>query len=173
MFCSIKNCFALLAMLVAATIFTVGCNDPGTATGTEGKAAASDDHDHDHDHAHDHPAHGPNGGHMVPLATEEFQAEWKKYNDSNITRIYLLDKSGKEAMPMKLDSFVIKPQAGNDDSVMFELEAEEPNDEGLAAVYMLDDEQLKIAIPLGVNIEIKMGDKTVTGEIKAHEPLDH
>ena len=54
----------------------------------------------------------------------------------------------------------------------FELEAEDPKD-GMSAVYMLDDARLAIAIPLGVNIEIKMGDKTIKGEIKSHEVRDH
>ena len=43
----------------------------------------------------------------------------------------------------------------------------------MASVFKLDDADLALAIPLGVDIQIEVGDKTVKGEIKAHAPLDH
>lgn len=86
--------------------------------------------------------------------------------------MYILDAAGKEAVAQKVDSFTVTPKVGNDETG-FVLEPESPDEQGLSAVYVLDDQELSIAVPLGVDIEIKIGDKVFKGEIKAHEPLDH
>jgi hypothetical protein len=86
--------------------------------------------------------------------------------------MYILDAAGKEAVAQKVESFTVTPKVGNDEAG-FVLEPENPDEQGLSAVYMLDDQNLSIAIPLGVDIEIKIADKIYKGEIKAHEPLDH
>lgn len=160
----------LLAALAVVVFASVGCDNPETA----GDKPAKDDHSHEGDlgHAHDHPPHGPAGGHIFDLDSDDYQAEWKKYKDNSVIRMYILDGAGKKAVPVKVDSFIVKPQAGKED-VSFELAAEEANENGETAVYMLDDDALFTAIPLGVDIEIKMGDKTLKGQIKAHKPLDH
>ena len=168
----------LLAGVALAVFVSAGCDKPKEAE----HAALGDhaDHDHDgHDHAEeghvnhdDHPAHGPNNGHIFKLDTAEFQGEWRKYPDNDVIKMYLLDATGKNAAPMKVDSFTVTPKVGVDQSG-FTLEPEEPDAEGATAVYSLDDKDLAIAIPLGVNIEIKAGDKVLKGEIKAHQPLDH
>ncbi len=157
-----------LALLMFAA---VGCENPEAGNGHDHEHG---EHDHDHDghgHAHDHPPHGPNGGHIFPLDTDGYQAEWKKYSDNNMIRIYILDAEGKKAMPIAADSFTVTPKVGEGD-LSFTLLPENPTD-GLSPVYALDDRDLAVAIPLGVDIEIKMGDKTIKGEIKAHQPLDH
>lgn len=173
-----------LALCLLAMVAYVGCEKPAGETG-DGHSHSDHDHDHDHgdhDHAHgdddhdhdhaDHPAHGPNNGHLFAFDNADFQGEWCKYKDNNVIRMYLLDKSGKEPAPLKVDSFVVKPLVGNDDT-SFELTAENADDQGLASTFMLDDQTLSIAIPLGVKIVVTAGDQTMTGEIKAHEPLDH
>jgi hypothetical protein len=38
---------------------------------------------------------------------------------------------------------------------------------------MLDSKQLNVAMTLGVKVEVKVGDKTYTGEIPPHAPHDH
>ena len=158
---------ALFAVLIFAA---VGCDNP-PADGHNHDDHAHEGHAHE-GHGHDHPAHGPNGGHIFPTDSDMCQFEWKKYNDTNVTEIYALDKEGKNNMPIAATSLIITPKVGEGD-VSFELTAKDADPDGKTAVYMLDDADLKIAIPLGVNIEIKMGDKTVKGEIKAHKPLDH
>ena len=88
------------------------------------------------------------------------------------SKMYLLDAAGKKEVAQKVDSFTVTPKVGSEEEG-FTLVAEKADEQGLSAVYMLDDQQLSIAIPLGVDIEIKIGDKVYKGEIKAHEPLDH
>ena len=169
---SVKSISSFFLAALALFMFAaVGCENP-KADGDGHAAHEHDGHEHDgHGHDHDHPAHGPNGGHIFPMDTDEYQAEWKKYMDNNKIRMYILDAEGKEAAPIAVDSFTVTPKVG-EGVEPFELEAEDPKD-GMSAVYMLDDARLAIAIPLGVNIEIKMGDKTIKGEIKSHEVRDH
>ena len=170
----------IIAMLAVAVFAINGCDSSVGNGKTNGGAATDSDHDHDgdhdgddHDHAQsDHPAHGPFGGHIFALEPNEFQGEWKKYTDSNVIKMYILDADGKKEVSQKVDSFTVTPKVGNDEG-SFVLEPENPDEQGLAAVYMLDDQDLSIALPLGVDIEIKIGDKVFKGEIKAHKPLDH
>ena len=162
----------LLAFIALAVFVSTGCDKPsGDDKAAQGDNVHSQDDEHDHE-ADDHPAHGPHGGHIVKLDNSDFQAEWKKYKDNDVIKMYVLDASGKNATPVKIDSFVITPKVGND-GTGFTLEPEEPDADGATAVYCLDDKDLSIAIPLGVDIEFKIGDKVYKGEIKAHEPLDH
>ncbi len=165
----------LLAALAVCLFTSVGC-DNGTETKTK-----SDDHGHAHDgehaHHHEHPPHGPFGGHIFTLDSPEYQCEWKKYSDNDVIRMYILDVPGDakmkpKAVPMKVDSFMVMAQAGSD-GAKFQLEAEKPDENGATAVFMLEDKALATTIPLGVDIEIKVGDKVYKGQIKAHKPLDH
>lgn len=168
---------SLFLTVIALVVFaSTGCDKP---SGTENAAKSSpadhdhegDDHAHDHE-GHDHPAHGPFGGHIFELDSEDFQGEWKKYKDNDVIKMYLLDAAGKKAAAAKVDSFIVTPKVGNDNAG-FTLMPEEADADGVTAVYSLDDKDLAIAIPLGVDIEIKIGDKVYKGQIKAHEPLDH
>lgn len=163
---------ALIAVIALAVFASVGCDDHHSDHDPDNGSHAGHNHEADDHSADDHPAHGPFGGHIFKLDTSDFQGEWKKYKDNDVIKMYVLDAAGKKAAPLKIDSFVVTPKVGNDDS-SFTLEPEEPDDDGASAVYWLDNKDLSIAIPLGVDIEIKIGDKTYKGEIKAHQPLDH
>ncbi|MEL7499617.1 MAG: hypothetical protein AAFN77_18585 [Planctomycetota bacterium] len=166
-----QSFIATTVALLAIVALAAGCNDaddPGNGNGT-----TAENHDgHGHDHGHEHPPHGPNGGHIFKLDSDGHSGEWCKFKDNDIIKMHLLDAEGKKAVPMKVDSFVVKPLAGNDD-VSFEFAAENADDEGMASTFMLDDEDLSMAISLGVSIEIKSGDTVMKGKIDAHEPLDH
>lgn len=159
----------LIAFIALAVFASTGCDEhhDDAAHGDNNQVANNTGDDN-----HDHPAHGPFGGHMVKLDTSDVQVEWKKYKDNDVIKMYVLDAAGKQAAPMKIDSFIVTPKVGND-GTGFTLEPEKPDADGATAVYWLDDKDLSIAIPLGVDIEIKAGDKVYKGEIKAHEPLDH
>ena len=86
--------------------------------------------------------------------------------------MYILDAEGKKEVAVKAENFMVVPQAGNDDT-SFEMIGENPDENGATAVYMLDDKDLSISIPLGVNITFTIDGKEFKGEIKAHKPLDH
>lgn len=162
----------LVAFMALAVFASTGCDKPnGDDHAAHGDNDKAPDADADHD-ADDHPAHGPFGGHIFTLDSSDYQGEWKKYKDNDVIKMYVLDAAGKNAASLKIDSFVVTPKVGND-GTSFTLEPEEPDADGATAVYTLDDKDLSIAIPLGVDIEIKVGDKVYKGEIKAHKPLDH
>ena len=161
-----------------------GCDKPQEAKNSKGNGndvhAHDDGHSHDdgHDHSHDDHAEdgklgpmGPNGGHQIPFDSEDMNAEWVHYNDNDIIRVVILDPSGKENRPIKAESVMIRRTKGNDEG--FTLTAEDPDENGAAEKYMLDDKNLAIAMVLGVTVEVKMDGKTYTGKIPPHEPHSH
>ena len=167
------NYFALLLMVTALGFFVTGCNDSEDPNPKDEHGHGDHDHDHGHDHGHghDHPPHGPNGGHIFDLDSKDYSVEWCKFKDNDVIKMHILGSDNKNTA-IKVDSFTVTPLAGNDD-LKFELTAENADDDGKASTFMLDNADLCTAIPLGVAIEIKSGDKTFKGEIDAHEPLDH
>ena len=161
-----------------------GCDhDHGECEGHDDHSHDGHDHDHashdhdGHDHAshaegHDHPPHGPNHGHLFDFDTDEFTCEWCQYKDNNVIRFYLLDSKAESPKPLVVEQFLVKPMVGSDEE-SFELEPEDVDPEGAAHSFSLDDIMLRTAIPLGVEIEVIADGKTLKGQIKAHEPLDH
>jgi hypothetical protein len=180
-----------LVALVAISLLTVGCAGPEAPEQTGGSTADSHGHDHADEHGHDHSdeghsedghdenghgeaahaPHGPNGGHIFKFDSPDFIGEWQKFKDNSIIKMHIMDKDQKPVLA-DVDSFKVIPLTGKD-RTPFELEAENADDAGLSSVYSLDDQGLSIAIPLGVSIEVVMGDKTLKGQIDQHEPLDH
>ena len=135
-------------------------------------------HDHDHDDGHgDDVADGklgpmgPNGGHQIDFNSDQMNAEWVHYNDNDTIRLVILDPTGKANRRIKADSVSIRRTKGNDQG--FTLTAEDPDDNGAAEKYMLDDKDLAIAMVLGVTVEVKMDGKTYAGKIPPHEPHSH
>ena len=184
-----KSQISFVVAMLATIAFAVGCQEPTENAGSKGDDQGGHvhgpdcDHDHshdgehkhegDHDHAdHDHPAHGPNHGHMVDFDSDEFSCEWCQYKDNNVIRFYLLDAKAESPKPLVVEQFLVKPLVGSEEEA-FELEPEDEDPEGAANAFMLDDIMLRTAIPLGVEIEVITEGKTLKGQIKAHEPLDH
>lgn len=173
----INSLTAMLMCVAALTVFaTSGCDDTSKPADKDAAGDHGHDHDHeDHDDSHsdekEHAAHGPNHGHVFSLDADNVKGEWVKYPDNDTIRMFILDEKDANA-PLKVDSFMVTPKVGAD-AEGFALEADSPNEAGESASYSLDDKELSIAIPMGVDIEIKVGDKTYKGEIKAHKPLDH
>lgn len=157
---------------LAITCFTFsGCDQAApTKTGTDTKQDGDGHDDHDHDHG-EH-AHGPNGGHLFEFAEGDYHGEWKHYNDNFVIRVYILDKAGTKNEAVAAENVTIKRTTG-DDGAEFTLDPESPDEDGKAVVYSLDSQDLSIAMNLGVIIEMKLGDKTYTANIPAHEPHDH
>jgi hypothetical protein len=170
------RCFSFCLALVALGLFTVaGCDNPAGNNKTNNKAASGEKHDHDHDHdhaAHEHAAHGPNDGHVFKLSPADLSAEWTHSSANDIIKVFVLDKDSKSNQAVKCDKVVITPMSGND-TTPFELPAVAPNPNGETAEFMLDSKQLNVAMTLGVKVEVKVGDKTYTGEIPPHAPHDH
>ncbi len=179
-----KKFFTAIMLGLFSCCLMSGCAETKTENAmTEGHDHDHGDHDgHDHDgedhddhegHDHaEHDVHGPFGGHVFSFDSDDYRGEWKHYNDNDVIRVYILDSAGKKEAPVNATVAMIP--LGGSDRTPFELEAEKPNAEGQSAVYSLDDKNLGIAITaVGVKVEAKIGDKTYSGTIEAHEPHDH
>jgi hypothetical protein len=165
-----KKLFTAFSLSMLSCCLMAGCAD------TQEDAANTITRDHGHDHGHDHgddgDIHGPFGGHVFSFDSDEYRGEWKHYNDNDVIRVYVLDSTGKKEAPVN-GAVTLTPLAGAD-KTPFELEGENPNDDGETAIYSLDDKNLTIAITAaGVTVGLKVGDKSYEGVIEAHEPHDH
>ena len=170
----------LLALGVALSCFCLAGCSPAKKEVEKSNPNNDQVHDHDHDDAHDHDDDaadgklgpmGPNGGHQIDFKSDQMNAEWVHYNDNDTIRLVILDATGKSNRRIKADSVSIRRTKGSGPE--FTLVAEEPDDNGAAEKYMLDDKDLAIAMVLGVTVEVKMDGKTYSGKIPPHEPHSH
>lgn len=152
-----------------------GCDSKSTAKTNQGKSPANNEahhHDDHADHDHDHPAHGPNDGHLIELTPNDLHAEWTHSSSNDIIKVFILDKDGKKNQPIKADQVTITPSTGSNPAP-FKLTAVAPDANGETAEFMLDSDQLNLAMSLGVKVEFQVGDKKYQGEIPPHAPHDH
>ena len=167
--------FLRFATALAAVLCFIssGCDTQDSAK-KNGKQSSPDDvqsQDDGHDHGDEaHDDHGPKGGHLVKFDSDEYQAEWLHYNDNDIVRVVVYGPDGSTETAVKADSVCVKRIA---DGTVFELDPETPDENGATAVYSLDNKELSIAMNTGVNLEMRIGDKTFTTEIKPQKPHKH
>lgn len=159
---------ALVCLLISA------CSKPMTSDVPEGSHvhadgsvhANHDEHVYDskREHGHNDDLHpiGNNGGHLFAFDSD-YQGEWSNYSSNDVVRVYILDAAGKELVPVK-GTVVITSK----DQSTFELDPEEPDADGKAAKFTLDNSALSIAMNLGVTIELKIDDKAYSAKIKPH-----
>ena len=180
-----KSLSAFIVAMMVTIVLAVGCQKPSDvdthddhshAHGEPGHVHGPDcDHSHGDEHAShddDHPPHGPNHGHLFDLDSDEITCEWCQYKDNSVIRFYLLDDKAESPKPLVVEKFLVRPLTGNDREP-FEMEPENVDPEGAAYSFALDDSNLRTGINLGVEIEIVTEEKTLKGEIKAHEARDH
>lgn len=115
--------------------------------------------------------HGPNHGHVFDFDNANYKGEWVVSKDNDVVRFYLLD-ANKSNTNLKVDDFKVISSVGSD-SATFELEPEKPNADGSANAFMSEDKDLRIALRMGVSVEVKSGDMTLKGTVAGHEPHDH
>ena len=167
--------FARTIAILAIMCFAVaGCEQPKAASSDEGTHVHADgtvhkNHypAHGNGHSHEdnaHPPTGPNNGHLFAFDSD-FQGEWAIYKANDLVRLYILDATGNESVPVKATVIVTREKDGSE----FELDPENPDDEGKTAVYVLENSELSIAMHLGVAVELRMDDKTRTATIKPHK----
>ena len=164
--------FARTIATLAVICLVAGCDQPN-ATVSDGTHVHADGTVHkDHDQSDNdvgsrtgnaHPAAGPNHGHLFAFESE-FQGEWLTYNSNDMVRIYILDATGKESAPVTA-TVVVTAKDGSE----FELDPENPDDDGKTAVYVLENSVLSIAMNLGVTVNMKMDDKNLTATIMPHK----
>jgi hypothetical protein len=81
------------ALLSVALLTFAGCGGAPTPTPAPTPTAETE-------HAHEHPDHGPHGGDLVELGSEEYHAEIVHEADEKIS-VYILDGSAKTAVPIE------------------------------------------------------------------------
>jgi len=176
------NLLKLCALATVCCALNCGCEDArervtdhsGSPTHSHNGDSHSHGQDHSSDgHSHDQESesdgiHGVNGGHVFSFEPADYVGEWLVSNDDDVTKIFILDKDGTVNTPIKVENLELR----RGDSV-FTLDAENLNEDGLSAVYSLDDRDLSIAINLGVEVKMEVGEKKYVGRIAALTPHDH
>ena len=136
-----------------------------------------DGHSHSHEggaHLHDQETesesdhlHGIHGGHKFIFQPADYVGEWLVTSE-DVTKVFVLDSKGEKAEPVKADTFELK----RGDTV-FALDPVATDLEGRTATYMLADQDLSIAINLGVEVTMQVGDNKYTGKIAAPKSHQH
>jgi hypothetical protein len=164
-----------LILVLALLPYFYGCSNP--AGNGKGQTAVKHDHDHDHDHDDANAGEesccqiGPNGGTIFKFENPEYLGEFAESKNKDSFRFYILNAK-EEDSPLKVDRFVIIPEAGNDSSPI-EIEVDSPDSEGRSHIYFSDDKQLKPALRTGARVEIYSGDLILKGLVEAHEHHGH
>jgi hypothetical protein len=153
---STSPAFVVCLLFVCA----LGCDRP-TASSAASKPVAKEVEGHDHDHAH-----GPHGGVAFGLSDSELKAEVVTSDANNLVRVFVCDRVGKNLQPVKAEKVVILTDKLGGKS--FELKPVNPDANGLAAEYSLDDRDLKGIIGLKPTVELTIGGKTNRGEVEVH-----
>ncbi len=162
--------FTIACLFAVGLIFNaVGC-DTKSETGKK-VAAKPDEHDHDHEGEGVHVVHGPKGGHVFDFAGDSGKKlEFTYSKNNNVIKIFVMDKDSKET-PVAAPSMSVRYKMGAT-PVTFELAAVEAVD-GKTSQFMLDSEELSVAIFQGVDVVVKDGDQELVASIPAHERHEH
>jgi hypothetical protein len=149
---------AACILLVIGWCFGTGCEP---AKKPEPKPVAQPVEEQDHGHEH-----GPNGGIAIALAGGDFKAEAKSSKSNNLIQVFILSADAKSVRPIKADSVVVRTDKLGGKS--FTLQPVNPDAEGLAAEYSLDDAELKQISGLKPALEVTVDGKTHTGALEFH-----
>lgn len=163
------NLLRISLVVVAMMAFVMsGCGE-GTGTEKSDKTDKTEKKDDGHSDAHHHHMHGPNdGSHFLFEGTEEFAGEVVSFGENNVVKIAFCDLAGKETMKLKAEKVTVA-RASGDETTPFELTAVEPDADGLTDSFMLDSEDLKIAVKVGaVTVKATIDGKEYTGKAMPH-----
>lgn len=166
-----------VAALVLAVSGVWGCSG-GAKPGAPEHAHGDGEHAPDPHAGHDHSAPGPHGGHLVGLTDEAYHVEWTHDDKGKIT-VYVLDKDGKEDVPIASESITIESEVPpGSDPTKYSLPAvgagaAEGSDKK-SAQFEIVEPKLATALQMAgsagakATVKVKVGDKEYSGEIK-HE----
>ncbi len=115
------------------------------------------------DHSH---AHGPHGGIAVSLPGTELQIEAITNKTNNLVQVFFLDHDAKAVKPIKADKIIVRTDKLGGKS--FELKPVNPDANGLAAEFSLDDKDLKSIAGLDPTLEVILDGKTYTATLEVH-----
>ncbi len=89
-------------VVLGCSLLLPGCQPP--AASPTGSSTQVDRHDHDHPH------HGPNGGDLIELGSEEYHAEFL-HDDTGLLTIILLDATAKTPVTIEAGEIVLNVKA--------------------------------------------------------------
>ncbi len=160
---------AALPLALLAALYLTGCNGKPDADKQDG-----DKHE-EHDHAH---AHGPHGGALVELGTDEkYHAEWATDEGGKVT-VWILDGAAEKDVPIAAEQVTIATKDPQGDG-SFNLTAVNRTTGDMPTAFQFEIEGASGKELLGV-LETLGGDVTATlqadingdvreGKIEKHE----
>lgn len=164
-----------LALTVAFTLVLTGCTD-GSSEFTE---VSHDEPEvgHDDHSGHGHGAHGPNGGDIVEVGSEEFHAEVVVDEAEHRINVFILGSDAKTAKPIAASDISISFKHG-DEVEEFKLAASalDGEAEGQASKFTITDEELFEELhehPEGATLNFSDGDQALTGTVKHSHDHGH
>jgi len=144
-----------LPLALLTIIYLAGCNGNGNADKKDGEKTDQ------HDHAH---AHGPHGGALVELGTDEkYHAEWATEDSGKVT-VWILDGAGEKEVPIAAETVTIDTKDPKGEA-SFELAAVDRRTGDKPMAFQFEIEGAKGTELLGVL-------ETLGGEIKATLKVD-
>jgi hypothetical protein len=135
-----------LPLALVAALYLAGCNrNGGDAVKPDGDKA--EEHDHDH-------AHGPHGGALVELGTDEkYHAEWATEESGKVT-VWILDGEAKAEVPIGAETITIATKDPKGER-SFELSAVNRTTEATPTAFQFeieDKELLGVLETLGAEV---------------------
>lgn len=157
-----------LALTAAFALVLTGCTD-GSSEFTEVSHDESEVGHDDHS-GHGHGAHGPNGGDIVEVGSEEFHAEVVVDEAEHRINVFILGSDAKTAKPIAASDISISFKHG-DEVEEFKLAASalDGEAEGQASKFTITDEELFEELhehPEGATLNFSDGDQALTGTVK-------
>ena len=161
---------ACLPLALVTALYLAGCNGGGTAD--KGNGQTTDEHDHEHH------AHGPHGGALVELGTDEkYHAEWATDESGKVT-VWILDGAGEKEVPIAAETVSIDTKDAEGES-SFELAAVNRTTDEKPTAFQFEIDGAKGKELLGI-LEALGGNVTATlkvdvngdarqGKIEKHE----
>ena len=150
-----KSYLFAFAVLAIALTSAIGC-DNNAATTEEAPERTT--------HVH---RHGPIlNGEMFDFDSD-YTAEAQRVSGGDIIRIAILDKEGKKEARVLTESLTVRRK--DEVFVMTPSPDDETTDEG-SYLFELNDKDFAIAWSLGIEVEMKVGDKMYKGTLGSFEP---
>ncbi len=126
--------------------------------------------------AHHH-VHGPHDGELIELGNEEYHAELFNDDEHGVVTIYILDKEGKQPVPITEEAITINMKSGAG-VAEFRLPSkpQESDSPGKSSRFESDQKDLRLALdnPEAVReLHVKIDGKTYAEKFPYYEPEQH
>lgn len=169
-----------LAVLSSSALM-LGCGEQhadkgaGTKKGTASSAHAEGDGHKESEHAH--PTEGPHHGHLIELGKEEYHAELTHDEAAKKIAVYILDSSGKEAVPVEAQELTLNLVVdGKPEQVKLAAEPQPSDPAGQASCFSVVDERILEALEAPKTtgrLNVTINGKAYVGSVEHEEHDEH